>query len=40
MARIALVSDVHLGTRQYGLKERYEDFLDAFREFGKSSVVA
>lgn len=38
MARIALVSDVHLGTRQYGLKERYEDFLDAFREFGKSLV--
>lgn len=36
MARIALVSDVHLGTRQYGLKERYEDFLDAFREFGHS----
>lgn len=36
MARIALVSDVHLGTRQYGLKERYEDFLDAFMEFGNS----
>lgn len=36
MARIALISDVHLGTRQYGLKERYEDFLDAFREFGHS----
>lgn len=34
MARIALVSDVHLGTRQYGLKERYEDFLESFRKFG------
>ena len=33
MARIALVSDVHLGTRQYGLKERYEDFLESFRKF-------
>ncbi len=35
MARIALISDVHLGTRQYGLKERYEDFLEAFRKFGQ-----
>ena len=34
MARIALVSDVHLGTRQYGLKERYEDFLESFRGIG------
>ena len=36
MAKIALVSDVHLGTRQYGLKERYEDFLSSFEKFGKS----
>ena len=36
MAKIAIVSDVHLGTRQYGLKERYEDFLQAFRKFGHS----
>lgn len=36
MAKIAIVSDVHLGTRQYGLKERYEDFLMAFRRFGHS----
>ena len=36
MARIAVVSDVHLGTRQYGLKERYEDFLTAFTRFGAS----
>lgn len=36
MAKIALISDVHLGTRQYGLKERYEDFLMAFRRFGHS----
>ena len=28
--KIAIVSDVHLGTRQYGLRERYEDFLAAF----------
>lgn len=35
MAKIALISDVHLGTRQYGLKERYEDFLESFRRFGK-----
>ena len=35
MAKIALVSDVHLGTRQYGLKERYEDFLSSFEKFGK-----
>lgn len=33
MSKIAIVSDVHLGTRQYGLKERYEDFLDAFARF-------
>lgn len=38
MARIALVSDVHLGTRQYGLKERYEDFLKAFMAFGRSVI--
>lgn len=38
MAKIAIVSDVHLGTRQYGLKERYEDFLAAFRNVGKSLV--
>lgn len=31
--KIALVSDVHLGTRQYGLKERYEDFLNSFEGF-------
>lgn len=36
MARIAIVGDVHLGTRQYGLKERYEDFLTAFENIGKS----
>ena len=36
MARIALISDVHLGTRQYGIQERYEDFLEAFRKFGKA----
>ena len=36
MAKIAVVSDVHLGTRQYGLKERYEDFLTAFTRFGTS----
>jgi DNA repair exonuclease SbcCD nuclease subunit len=36
MAKIAIISDVHLGTRQYGLKERYEDFLLAFRRFGIS----
>ena len=35
MAKIALISDVHLGTRQYGLKERYEDFLSSFESFGK-----
>lgn len=35
MAKIALVSDVHLGTRQYGVKERYQDFLDAFVRFGR-----
>lgn len=39
MARIAIVSDVHLGTRQYGLKERYEDFLAAFEWFGKNLQV-
>lgn len=38
MAKIAIVSDVHLGTRQYGLKERYEDFLTAFEQF--SNTVA
>lgn len=38
MARIALISDVHLGTRQYGLKERYEDFLSAFERFGNDVV--
>lgn len=38
MAKIALVSDVHLGTRQYGIKERYEDFLTAFENFGDSVV--
>ena len=38
MAKIALVSDVHLGTRQYGLKERYDDFIVAFERFGKSVV--
>ena len=36
MAKIALVSDVHLGTRQYGIKERYDDFLTAFKNVGKS----
>lgn len=36
MAKIAIVSDVHLGTRQYGLKERYEDFHRAFQRFGES----
>lgn len=39
MSRIAIVSDVHLGTRQYGLKERYEDFLTAFEWFGKNVPV-
>ena len=39
MAKIALVSDVHLGTRQYGLKERYEDFLDAFMSFGRNVIA-
>ncbi len=38
MAKIALVSDVHLGTRQYGIKERYEDFLTAFADVGRSVV--
>lgn len=38
MAKIALVSDVHLGTRQYGLKERYEDFIASFRAIGESVV--
>jgi len=36
MAKIAVVSDIHLGTRQYGLKERYEDFLSAFINVGRS----
>lgn len=35
MAKIAVVSDVHLGTRQYGVKERYNDFIDAFVKFGR-----
>lgn len=39
MAKIAIVSDVHLGTRQYGLKERYEDFLAAFQNVGQSVVA-
>lgn len=39
MAKIALISDVHLGTRQYGLKERYEDFQTSFRKFGKAVVA-
>jgi DNA repair exonuclease SbcCD nuclease subunit len=39
MAKIAIVSDVHLGTRQYGLKERYDDFLAAFEWFGKNLQV-
>lgn len=34
MGKIALVSDVHLGTKQYGLKERYDDFLASFSRFG------
>lgn len=38
MSKIALVSDVHLGTRQYGIRERYEDFLRAFRNVGKSII--
>lgn len=38
MSKIALVSDVHLGTRQYGIRERYEDFLQAFRNVGKSII--
>ena len=38
MAKIAIVSDVHLGTRQYGLKERYEDFHRAFIRVGTSIV--
>lgn len=36
MAKIALISDVHLGTRQYGIPERYEDFLASFGRFGES----
>lgn len=39
MAKIALISDVHLGTRQYGLKERYEDFLVSFLRFGENVVA-
>lgn len=39
MAKIAIVSDVHLGTRQYGLKERYEDFLASFLRFGENVVA-
>ena len=38
MAKIAIVSDVHLGTRQYGIKERYDDFLKAFMGFGRSVI--
>lgn len=38
MAKIAIISDAHLGTRQYGLKERYGDFLQAFRNAGKSMI--
>lgn len=38
MAKIALVSDVHLGTRQYGIKERYDDFIVAFERFGQSAI--
>jgi len=38
MARIALVSDVHLGTRQYGIRDRYEDFLTSFIGFGRSVI--
>lgn len=38
MAKIALVSDVHLGTRQYGLRERYDDFLVAFDRFGQRVI--
>lgn len=34
MAKIAIISDAHLGTRQYGLKERYDDFLRSFKKFG------
>ena len=37
--KIALISDVHLGTRQYGLKERYEDFLASFLGFGENVVA-
>ena len=37
MAKIALVSDVHLGTRQYGLEERYNDFLAAFSNFRRAT---
>lgn len=32
---IALVSDLHLGTKQYGIKERYYDFLRSFHRFGE-----
>ena len=39
MARIAIVSDVHLGTRQYGIKERYNDFLAAFENISKRSDI-
>ena len=38
MAKIALVSDVHLGVRQWGIKERYEDFLATFERFGREVV--
>ena len=39
MAKVAIISDVHLGTRQYGLKERYEDFLAAFEQFGNTVAM-
>ena len=38
MAKIAIVSDVHLGTRQYGISERYDDFLTAFMDVGDSVI--
>lgn len=40
MAKIALVSDVHLGTRQYGMNERYDDFLASFTRFGQDVAAA
>ena len=38
MAKIAIVSDVHLGTRQYGLTERYHDFHQAFLNLEQNVV--